>query len=92
MIKDKIAHPHPHPRSLSPPDVGIVLEELQELFLLGALHGDKRVCLTAVVDIASLLVESAWCDFIPYQTSDYNDTDIMAKAEECLSDLERRGV
>ena len=48
--------------------------------------------LTSVVDIASLLIESAWCDSMPSRTLDYNDTDIVAKAEECRSDLEGRGI
>ena len=92
MIKDKISHHRPHPRLFSPPDVGIGWAELLGLFLLGALHGDERVSLTAVLDIASLLLESDWCDSMPSQTLDYNDTDIMAKAEEFLSNLEGRGV
>ena len=42
--------------------------------------------LAAVVDVASLLLEFAWCNSIPSRTSYYNDTDIMAKAEACRSD------
>ena len=48
--------------------------------------------LTAVVDVASLLLEFAWCNSIPSRTSYYNDTDIMAKVEEFRSNLEGRGV
>ena len=59
---------------------------------MGALHRDKRVGLTTVVDIASLLLESAWCNSIPSRTLYYNYTYIVAKAEECRSDLEGRGV
>ena len=77
---------------LPPLDVGIGWSELIEVFLLGALHGDYRLVLTSVVDIASLLIESAWCDSMPSRTLDYNDTDIVAKAEECRSDLEGRGI
>ena len=50
--------------------------------MLGYLNGYERVGLTAVVEIASLLFESTWFNSIPFLTSDYNDTDIMAKAEE----------
>ena len=47
---------------------------------------------TEVVDIPSLLLELAWYEPILSQPSDYNNTDIMAEAEACQSDLEERGV
>ena len=46
----------------------------------------------AMVEIASLLLESAWCKTIPSRPPDYNDIDIMTKAEAFQSDLEGRGV
>ena len=93
-IEDKIAHPRPRSRPSSTPDafVDAGWEELPEVFLSGALHGDERVGPTAVVEIASLLLESAWCESIPSRPSDYNDTDIMAQAATCRSDLKGRGV
>ena len=45
-----------------------------------------------MVEIASLLLELSSCDSIPSRPLDYNDTDIMAEAEVCRSDLEGRGV
>ena len=64
-----------------PPDVSVGWAELLEVFLSGSLHGDKRVGPMEVVEIASLLLESAWCESVPSRPSDYNNIDIMAEAD-----------
>ena len=57
-----LVHVHNPP---PPPDIGVGSAGLLEVFLLGALHGYERLGPTAVVEITSLLLESAWCKSIP---------------------------
>ena len=64
-MEDNISHPRPLLRPSSPPDVGVGWAELPEVFLSGALNGDERVGPMAVVEITSLLLESAWYRSIP---------------------------
>ena len=66
-IKDNIAHPRLYLQHSSSSDVGVILVELLEVFLSGALHGDKSVGPTVVVEISSFSIELACWNSIIYQ-------------------------
>jgi len=91
-IEDKIAHQAKWSRSS---------KRLPEVFLSGAIHGSERVGPTAVVVTASILLESAHCEALPFGVAPTaeNDQTIWNKWEEqitqaryCRRNLRKRGI
>ncbi len=91
-IQDFISHPENSTSS----------HHLPEVFLSGAVHGNERVGPTSVVETATLLIESAFCESLPHIIP-YHNIDInteygskwllqVEKGTDCRQELYKRGI
>lgn len=64
---------------------------LPEVFWSGCLHGNERVGPTSVMEAATLLLESAFCESLPRPNATL-DKDEIQQAKTCRRKLRQRGI